>query len=425
MRGLWLFLFAALLPTRVHANDWEKFYRPLGPTDTLIPSTSDPIVLPFDGNLEATLEFMWRKGFVAIGYTSFETGNSKTKDAVKFGKKIKARYIIISTNLTSTRTTSIPITTPTSTTSVSSGTVTAYGNGRQVTGNYSGSTTTYGNSTTYFPITLNRYKKEAIYFMEVPKSGTGIYTRELNAQEIKLVETRRAIAVRWVRDESPAYYADIIPGDIIIGVNDQPYSETTWKAAISSGNPIKVEIFRNGRVKLVSLVIPPDWRLKGETQSSEDTAAIAMPAASLRIPVEGTPALVVDRQEGWTEKYDDYGNLTLFADDSSGGLLLRMIEVGPDETIPSNTQVAELILGAAGAEPPSRSEKTNFAGGEAEAYYSTMRLKGAPPIAVTVVIRKVGDRHLAVGVTMIPETTQASGKEKVEALFGKVTISSR
>lgn len=148
-------------------------------------------------------------------------------------------------------------------------------------------------------------------------------------------------------------------------------------------------------------------------------------AETLRIPTDGTPAIVVDKQAGWTEKYDDYGNLTFFADDRSGGLLFRMMEAGPNETIPSNAQIAELILGAAGAKAPSRSEKTTFAGGEAEAFYSTMSVDGGPTIALKVVIRKVDDRHLAVGVTMIPESTPAAGKQKIEAQFAKVTIVTR
>lgn len=148
-------------------------------------------------------------------------------------------------------------------------------------------------------------------------------------------------------------------------------------------------------------------------------------AESLRIPTDGTPAIVVDKQAGWTQRYDDYGNLTLFADDSSGGLLFRMIEAGPGEEIPANALLAEVILGAAGAKPPSRSEKTTFAGGEAEAFYSTMQIDGAPPIALKVVIRKVGDRHIAVGVTMIPASTPAAGKQRIEDQFAKVSIATR
>ncbi len=148
-------------------------------------------------------------------------------------------------------------------------------------------------------------------------------------------------------------------------------------------------------------------------------------AESLRIPAEGAPAIVVDKQAGWTSNYDDFGNLTFFADDRSGGLLFRMIEAGPNEAVPSNAAIVDIILGAAGAKPATRSEKTTFAGGEAEAFYSTLQVDGGPTIVLKVVVRKIGDRHIAVGVTMIPESTPAAGKQKVEAQFAKVTIATR
>ncbi len=153
-------------------------------------------------------------------------------------------------------------------------------------------------------------------------------------------------------------------------------------------------------------------------------AAPAM-AESVRIPADGAPAIVVDMQDGWIKNYDDMGNLTFFAEDRSGALLFRVIEAGPGETMPSNLQMAEVILSAAGAQPPGPGQKTTFAGAEAESFASTLSAEGVPPIALNVVIRKVGDRHIAVGVTMIPQTTDAAGRQKVESQFARVTITTR
>jgi hypothetical protein len=153
-------------------------------------------------------------------------------------------------------------------------------------------------------------------------------------------------------------------------------------------------------------------------------AAFAAPAQSLRIPVEGTPAIEVAKQAGWTEKYDDYGNLTFFAEDKSGGMLFRTIEAGPNEAMPDNSAVAELILGAAGAKPFTRRDATTFAGGSAEAFHSTMSV-GGPVVDIVVVIRKLDERHLAIGVTMIPQTTEAGGRAAVMAQFAQARIVNR
>ena len=55
---LFSFLVAVALVSPASANDWEKFYNSYGPTDGLIPATTDPEVIPFSGNVEQDLEQM-------------------------------------------------------------------------------------------------------------------------------------------------------------------------------------------------------------------------------------------------------------------------------------------------------------------------------------------------------------------------------
>jgi hypothetical protein len=151
---------------------------------------------------------------------------------------------------------------------------------------------------------------------------------------------------------------------------------------------------------------------------------IAAPALaqSFRIPASGTPAVEIAKQSGWTERYDEHGNLTLFADDMAGAILLRMITAPAGEPIPSNAEMAGVILAGAGAKPYHKSEKTTFAGGPAEAFHSVMVIDGGPTVAIKVVVRKFGDHSIAVGVTMIPETSTAVQRQKIDAQFAAVRI---
>lgn len=149
-------------------------------------------------------------------------------------------------------------------------------------------------------------------------------------------------------------------------------------------------------------------------------------AQSYRIPADGTvPAIEVAKQAGWTQNYDDYGNLTFFSNDGAGGLLFRTIEAGPTESIPDNGAVAELILSAAGAKPFTKREATTFSGGPAEAFYSTMAVDGGPVVDIKVVIRKLDARHIAVAVTMVPQSTPADKRQLVEAQFAQARIVNR
>lgn len=240
------------------ANDWEKFFTPLKST-TSLPSTAEPEIIPSTGDFDQDIGGMWRRGFAPIGYTSFSTGNDKTKDAQRFAKKLQARYVIVRTNLASSSTASMPITTPTTQTSYTNGTANAYGSGGYASGTYSGTTTTYGSQTSYIPIQINRFNKLAVYFQEVPKTGLGIYYRELTAHEIASLESRRAIPVQFVRDGSPAYLADILPGDIVTHLNGQPADSQAVDTAVRGPQPIRVRLIRNGTPRELAITVPADW----------------------------------------------------------------------------------------------------------------------------------------------------------------------
>lgn len=257
-RSLLLLLFL-LDGVPAKANDWQKYYKSLGATDGLIKSKLPPESVPSTGSVESDVDSMWQRGFEAIGYTYFNTGNSSTADGVRLGKDLQARYVIIQTKLTSTSQANIPLTLPTTETSQTSGTVSTYGSSGSNFGNYSGTTITTGSTTTYIPITINHFDKSALFFMEMPKTGTGIRYRELTPDEMARLETRRAFVVVSVRDGSPAYNADILPGDLVTHIDDQAADADTWRSATRSPAPHKVRVLRRGQVRGLSLVVPPDW----------------------------------------------------------------------------------------------------------------------------------------------------------------------
>ena len=203
MRTMLLFAAALAASAPASANNWEKFYTPIAQEGDYPESSTPPEQIQSSGNLEADLEAMFRKGFAPIGYSHFNSPNVKTKDALRLAKKLKAKHLIIITDLTSSSTVNVPLTTPSSSTAYTSGTASAYGSGGYASGTYSGTTTTYGTSTSWIPVAVNRFDKFAAYFAEVPKEGLGVQSRNLDDSEVARLETRRALAVQYVRDGSP------------------------------------------------------------------------------------------------------------------------------------------------------------------------------------------------------------------------------
>lgn len=241
------------------ANDWEKFFTAV-PQEGTIDATVAPEVLPSTGDIDKDVEGMFRRGYVAVGYTSFNASNDKTRDGERLAAKLHARYMIVGTKLTSSQSAVMPLTLPNTTTSYTSGTASAYGSGGYAQGTYSGTTTTYGTQTTFIPYRINRFDKTAIYFKEIPRKGVGLKIRDLTNQEMAALGTRHAVFVQFVRDGSPAYNADIFPGDIILQVNGAPFDPSHWRQAVNGAQPMHVKVVRNGAPKDIDVTVPPEWQ---------------------------------------------------------------------------------------------------------------------------------------------------------------------
>lgn len=256
MRRIAIACLMVSIPAVVHANDWEKFYRP-APVGTtpILPSDQPPQVVDLPPDPSDLVNSMWRKGFALIGASSFNSTNASTKDAIRFALKLKAAYIGVASQLASSQTSSIPFTTPTASTSYTNGTVSATGTGGSASGTYSGTTTTYGSQTTYIPITINRFEKVALYFGSIAKKGAGLLLREPTTEEVARFETRHLLIVRSVREGSAADAANVLDGDTILTINGQAATAESFRAAATSGNLMALHLIRNGQQRDLSLTL--------------------------------------------------------------------------------------------------------------------------------------------------------------------------
>jgi len=113
----------------------------------------------------------------------------------------------------------------------------------------SATTTTYGSQTTYIPITINRYDYGAIYFVK-RKFVLGVNWRELNDAERQEVQTNKGFYVTSLVSGSPAFEADVLPGDIVLEIDGQTASSLDGYLSMidaHKGETINLTIFRNGK----------------------------------------------------------------------------------------------------------------------------------------------------------------------------------
>lgn len=203
-----------------------------------------------DGN--TLLATYAKRGYLMIGSSFFNSTRSATDNAAtEQGKEVGADLVVIfNPQYTGSTTSQVPFTTPTTTTSYTNDSATAYGSGGVVNAYGTSTTTTYGSETTYIPITVNHINYGALYFVKI-RHPFGALTRELTDSERKLFQTNKGAVVQLVIDNSPAFYGDILVDDVIVDINGTPIINinTYNNTAFNNANKLaKVKILRNGKL---------------------------------------------------------------------------------------------------------------------------------------------------------------------------------
>jgi membrane-associated protease RseP (regulator of RpoE activity) len=257
----------ALTPGGEGGNGYAKFFSPEpGATPQAVaamraaPTTGSPQVVSvakWDSNTAGSFA---RQGYVLIGSSSFTSGHPEPdQDAIRLGTQIGADLVVIlSPEYKGTVSSNVPITVPTTSTSYTNASATAYGAGGPAMAYGSSTTTTYGTSTTYVPVTVQRSAYAAGYFIK-KHYVFGAMFRDLNDAERQQYQTNRGAYVSTVIDGSPAYNADILPGDVILRVNGQTINgQAGLIDSINAvrGQTVEVTVVRQGQTvsKRVSIL---------------------------------------------------------------------------------------------------------------------------------------------------------------------------
>ncbi len=187
----------------------------------LVVPTADPRVVSGGGNADQVIASMWADGYALIGISSFNGPDTGRAAVVLQGRKVGAELIVLDVQFTNTNQGTIPITTQQAITSTTRGNAFVSGTGGAAYGTYSGTTTTMVPQTTYIPYSVDRYDQQALYFAHMKASCLGVLLYDISDEEKRLIGSNKGARVGAVRRNSPAYNADIIPGDLIISIDGQ------------------------------------------------------------------------------------------------------------------------------------------------------------------------------------------------------------
>jgi hypothetical protein len=235
----WILAALAAMTLAGCVSPYQEFYEPAREGAFVIPTTEEPMEIPSSGDLKQDVRLMYQEGYGLIGSSGFNAPLADRAGAIAQAKKIGANRFIVEAKYRGTRSGVMPITTPTTSTSYTSGTVTSSGGYYSGLGNsasYSGITTTYGSETTYVPYSVDRYEQHALYFGPLPRKGLGIFFASPTEEARQLAGTNKGYQVMLVRRGSPAFRADILPGDLVVSIGGRDMTEQGDYRAAQAAN---------------------------------------------------------------------------------------------------------------------------------------------------------------------------------------------
>lgn len=280
MKSILISIISVFIFTGCTQSAYNQFYTPLVSKDELqkgidnhfITQLKDEeeVLLYMSNNIEEDDIKVVSKGYALIGYSSFNGKFEDIDSAKKQAKQIGAHIVLVKSDYTDTTNVSGALLLPDNKTTYNSGNInmnTNYNSNRygyvgnsNSTGNYYGSSTTYGTQVVPYSTNIRRYNQLAQYYIKLDTSryylGTIRSTEITREERIKI--GNNGIKINYILNNSPAYNSDLLRGDIIvkidgIGIKDYTdFDELTKKYKNYKGKSI-LTVYRNGEFKEISV----------------------------------------------------------------------------------------------------------------------------------------------------------------------------
>lgn len=237
-------------------NPYTQFYRPN-------PGFEDARQLPsydhdarglsifLTNNFDRDMPILVSNGYWPVGQSSFNAGAAAITETNLRAQasQVGAHAVLVSSNYSHTVQGALPVNLPTTSTTYSTGTATAYGSGGYATAYGSGVSTTYGSQTVMVPYSVARYDVGAVFFAKV-KHRLGVVVVPLTDAERKQLGTNSALRVFAVVEGTPAFFADVLSGDYVLELAGKPaYSVPAFTQLVKEheGQTVEVSLQRGDK----------------------------------------------------------------------------------------------------------------------------------------------------------------------------------
>ena len=259
-------------------NPFAQFYHdnmtqfPPEMQQRLLPPSANPeIIVVAQSDAKVQARHLMEKGFAALGFAGFKgSGKASRNNLTEQAKKVGADVVIYSSQYSHTErgvqavSTYEPGQTYT-TTSYGSATANIYG-GRYNAygyGNYSDYTTTSSSGTVhtdYVPYERRVNEHSASFWRRVKPGVFGAVFKAIPDDLRSKLQRNTGAYIDVVVNDSPAFKANIMQADVLIGVADKPVSTDTEAGAIIrsyAGQKVPVKVIRANRTVTLEVQLNP------------------------------------------------------------------------------------------------------------------------------------------------------------------------
>lgn len=236
------------------ANPYRKNFQPTtwNVPDWFTERLGDPAVEPkllVSDAVASDNRRLFESGYILVGYSKFEGPEVDLEKALDAGRKIGADVVAVDRDYAGTVKKTVPYT---------------YWTGDRTTRiRETGSTpsnrtfrrdveiTTGGDAQTVFvPQETRVYHQAATYWKKLQRVFLGAYLADLTVEQRRAIGTNRGLEVKGLIKGSPAFNADIFPGDIVTHLNGEPVPvarEFYRGLDDRAGETVDLTLLRDGR----------------------------------------------------------------------------------------------------------------------------------------------------------------------------------
>ena len=249
-----MLLMLSIILSGCATNGFTTFYTDqtggadLTEMENVILKDAEPAVFS-GGDWEADARTMMQRGYMLVGYSSYNGPTGTVDQVLAQAKRVHADTAIFYSTYTDTVSGAMPLTLPDTQTSNTNIYGNVYGSGGYATITGNATTTTYGTKTTYIPYNTRRYDFSATYWVKMKPLSFGVYPEDLSVEQRKLIGSNKGAVLTIIVNESPAFMADFLPGDIIVRLNGTAVINSASLLEIiaqNEGQQVVIDLIRDG-----------------------------------------------------------------------------------------------------------------------------------------------------------------------------------